>query len=67
MKIAIHGKSTNLEAQACISDIFKAIDQRGIEADISAEYQSDLKEKSFSTSHLNTFDLGEDLVLRLFI
>ena len=61
MKIAIHGKSTNLEAQACISDIFKAIDQRGIEADISAEYQSDLKEKSFSTSHLNTFDLGEDL------
>ena len=61
MKIAIHGKSTNLEAQVCISDIFKAIDQRGIEADISAEYQSDLKEKSFSTSHLNTFDLGEDL------
>lgn len=61
MKIAIHGKSTGPEAQACIGDMFRLIESKGIQADISLQYQSDLEEKSFSTSHLNTFNLGDDL------
>ncbi len=62
MRIAIHGKSTGPEAQACIADMFEIIKYRGIEADISAEYQSDLAEKGFSTTHLNTFKLGDNLL-----
>ncbi len=61
MKIAIHGKSTGLEAQACIGDMFRLIEESGIEADISAQYQLDLAEKDFSTAHLKTFKLGDDL------
>lgn len=61
MRIAIHGKSTGPEAQHCIRDIFELLKRHDIEAAISRSYQSDLNEKSFDSSQLNTFDLGDDL------
>ena len=61
MKIAIHGKSTGPEAQACIADVFRLMEQRGFEVEISSLYQRDLADKSFSTTHLKTFKLGDDL------
>ncbi|OEK06822.1 NAD kinase [Roseivirga misakiensis] len=61
MRIALHGKSTGPEAQGCINDVFQLLEKHSIEAAISELYKSDLNEKDFSTGHLDTFKLGDDL------
>ncbi len=61
MKIALHGKSTGPEAQSCINDVFDLLERHQIDASISEQYESDLKEKKFSTRGLTTFALGDSL------
>jgi len=61
MRIALHGKSTGSDAQACINDIFQLLEKHGITAAISEDYKTDLNEKGFSTESLDTFKIGNDL------
>lgn len=61
MKIAIHGKSTGPEAQGCINDVFELLRKYQIEAAISEQYESDLREKGFSTHGLDTFSQENNL------
>lgn len=61
MRIALHGKSTGPEAQGCIHDVFELLNKHNIEASISMSYQAELKLKGLDSSHLDTFQLGDDL------
>ena len=61
MRIAIHGKSTGPEAQACISDLLQCLADIDAFLAISSEYKSDLAEKHFHPKIEQTFDRSDDL------
>jgi len=61
MKIAIHGKSTGIEAQACIRELLGIIESSGHEIAISRSYKEYLAEKSFDVNGVDTFGISDDL------
>lgn len=61
MKIAIHGKSTGLEAQACITDLLQCLKEVDATLAISADYKRDLAEKDFHPEIADTFERLDNL------
>ena len=61
MKIALHGKSTSKEAQACLSDLVAALKKRDAALAISDDFRGRLQNSPIFTTDMPVFRRGDDL------